>query len=528
MLHGFSLGVALIFLGPIFLLAFAVLPRGWANRHIVQVSKLAMGATLVALVAALASTLLLALNGRSEYSQPLWGALEIGVYFDMLSAIMLLMVSFLGAIVMRYALNYLRGDDEQGQFLKWLCVTIGAVLSLAIAGNLVMFTAAWMAMSLSLNKLLTFYSDRPGALIAARKKFVISRLGDACLLGAIFLVYQAFGTWRFSELFARAEALRLGEAMPPQFTAICLLLVGGAMLKSAQFPFHSWLPDTMETPTPVSALMHAGIINGGGFLVVRLSLLIALSPVSLELLTIVGAFTAIFASLIMMTQASIKRMLAFSTIAQMGFMMLQCGLGAFSIAILHIVAHSLYKAHAFLSSGSVVAISKSSWVPEARPNAQPLTLVASLLVSVGLTFGAAFVFGVSPLSEPGALILGAIFAMALTHLMWSLWGQSLSPRLATLGLLLGVVVSATYFALHKGFKVLLAPSVPHAFTTHPTGSAALIVIVLVLFGGVLVLQEQLPQWSSRPWCRALYVHARNGFYFNTIFNRAIQAVWPAR
>jgi len=137
----------------------------------------------------------------------------------------------------------------------------------------------------------------------------------------------------------------------PGLTAICLLLVGVAMLKSAQFPFHSWLPDTMETQTPLSALMHAGIINAGGFLIVRLSPVVSLSPVALNTLAIVGAFTAIFASLVMMTQASIKRMLALSTIAQMGFMMLQCGLGAFSIAVLHIVAHSLYKAHAFFIVG---------------------------------------------------------------------------------------------------------------------------------------------------------------------------------
>ena len=165
--------------------------------------------------------------------------------------------------------------------------------------------------------------------------------------------------WRPTGL---AEVLREGESSTrtSELTWLCLSLVCGAMLKSAQFPFHSWLPDTMETPTPVSALMHAGIINAGGFLIVRLSPLVTLSPLSLHILAVVGAFTAIFASLVMMTQASVKRMLAFSTIAQMGFMMLQCGVGAFSIAVLHIVAHSLYKAHAFLSSGSVVSISKSS------------------------------------------------------------------------------------------------------------------------------------------------------------------------
>jgi NAD(P)H-quinone oxidoreductase subunit 5 len=322
--------------------------------------------------------------------------------------------------------------------------------------------------------------------------------------------------------------MRAGAAMPPQFTGICLLLVGGAISKSAQFPFHSWLPDTMETPTPVSALMHAGIINAGGFLVVRLSPLISLSPIALDTLVVVGAITATFASLVMMTQASIKRMLAFSTIAQMGFMMLQCGLGAFSIAVLHIMAHSLYKAHAFLSSGSVVELSKSSWVPAGRTNAHPGVLMASLFTAVGLTVVGALAWGISPLAEPGAIALGAVLVMALAHLLWSLWGQSFSPRVILAGLLSGVGISLAYFALHIGFKKLLAPALPHVALAPSGGNVVLLVAVVALFGAVLLLQSQLPLWASHPWCRTLYVHARNGFYFNTLANRAVQMLWPAR
>jgi NAD(P)H-quinone oxidoreductase subunit 5 len=321
--------------------------------------------------------------------------------------------------------------------------------------------------------------------------------------------------------------MRASGAASSQLTLLCLLLVGGALLKSAQFPFHSWLPDTMETPTPVSALMHAGIINGGGFLVVRLSPVVSLSPAALQTLLVVGAVTAIFASPVMMTQASVKRMLAFSTIAQMGFMMLQCGLGAFSIAVLHIVAHSLYKAHAFLTSGSAVAISKSSWVPETKPNSHPGVLLAALGGALTLFAAAAWLWRVSPTRDAGALVLGAVFVMALAHLLWSLCGQSLSPRLLGAGLLVGGTVSMAYFGLHFAFKTLLSPSLPHAVNI-TSSNEWLSVAVVALFGATLVLQEQLPLWSSRDWCRTLYVHARNGFYFNTLANRAIQAVWPAR
>jgi NAD(P)H-quinone oxidoreductase subunit 5 len=521
----------LVALGPLLLLCFALIPRGWANRDASRMALLATGATLVTLGLALAGAVAVALNGRIEHVFAQAGMAQIGVYFDALSATIFGLVAFLGAIVTRYALNYLKGDAEQGRFLKWLCVTIGAVLTLIVAGNLLLLTLAWVATSLSLNKLLTFYGDRPSALIAARKKFVISRLGDACMVGALVLAARAFESWQFSEMFARAGQMRESGVVPGEVGAMGLLLVAGAMLKSAQFPFHSWLPDTMETPTPVSALMHAGIINAGGFLLVRLSPIVSLSPTALNILALVGAFTALFASLVMMTQASVKRMLAFSTIAQMGFMMLQCGLGAFSVAVLHIVAHSLYKAHAFLSSGSVVAISKGSWVPTGRPSAHPGVLAAALAGAVAVVGASALAFGVSPSKEPGALVLGAVLVMALTHLLWSAWGQSqgatLSPRLAASGLAMAAAVSVAYFALHIGFKYLLASSVAQAEPVRGV-EGALLVLVVALFGAVLVFQEQLPTWASRPWCHALYVHARNGFYFNTLANRAVQALWPAR
>ena len=309
--------------------------------------------------------------------------------------------------------------------------------------------------------------------------------------------------------------------------AIAFLLVIGAMLKSAQFPFHSWLPDTMETPTPVSALMHAGIINAGGFLVVRLSPVISFSPLALEILAIVGAFTAVFASIVMMTQASIKRQLAFSTIAQMGFMMLQCGLGAFSIAVLHIVTHSLYKAHAFLSSGSVVSLSKSSWTPTERPLAHPAALFLSLIASVGIAIIVGFLFGTAT-NEPSVVLLGAIFVMAITHLLWSLWGHALSPHLIGVGTLLASAVSVAYFGLHIGFKALLAQSIPTEIASRTGLGWPFLAAIALLFAATLVLQEQLASAMTNSKMRAIYVHARNGFYFNTLANRIVQSVWPVR
>ena len=518
--------VITIVAGPLLFLAAILAPRGWADRNSDKMALWSQIASIVAFLSALLAATMVAFNGRVEKDLVGIGAFKFGIYFDALSATMLLLVSFLAWIVTRYARTYLDGDAARGHFLKWLCVTIGAVTTLLVAGNLVMFTLAWMTTSLSLHQLLTFYSDRPGALIAARKKFIISRLGDACLIAVIFLSYRVFGSWDFGDWFAQAAQMReTGSGGNANLSAIALLLVLGAMLKSAQFPFHSWLPDTMETPTPVSALMHAGIINAGGFLVVRLSPVISFSPFALEVLAVVGAFTAVFASLVMMTQASIKRQLAFSTIAQMGFMMLQCGLGAFSIAVLHLVAHSLYKAHAFLSSGGVVALSKSSWTPTQKPLAHPAALVLSMLAALAIALSVGTLFGTGA-TEPGALLLGAVFVMAMVHLLWSLWGVTLSARSIGIGALLVAGVSAAYFALHLGFKTLLGEAIVHP-SQQPLAWPVAALIVL-LFIAVLVLQEQLATAMSHPKMRALYVHARNGFYFNTLANRAVQKLWPVR
>ena len=516
--------------GPLALIIFGLLSVARLNR---LGRRAAVGGAWIALGAftsALGAVASLACLGRIDLKFTVAGPFQLGVYLDSLSAIVQLLVSFLLAVVARYAVNYLAGEPNQGRFTKWLCLTGGSVLLLVVSGNLIQFALAWSATSWCLHQLLVFYPDRPGALLAARKKFLISRVGDFCLLAVVVLVYEKFRTWDFSEIFAAVRQLHeTGLAANHwKINLICILLVAGGMLKSAQFPFHSWLPDTMETPTPVSALMHAGIINAGGFLIIRLNPLITLSPAALTVLALFGAFTALFASLVMLTHASVKRSLAFSTVAQMGFMMLECGLGAFSLAVLHLVAHSLYKAHAFLASGSIVSLAKSAWVPTEKPNAHPLTLVASFATAIALALGCAWLFGVNWQHEPGSLMLGCAFAMALAYALWNLWSRSLSLLLAAFGVVFGGGLVAAYFSLHKIFAGLLGGDdwVNGQFRSLP--GLALLATLLVLFLAVLVLQTELPQWANRPFFQALYVHARNGFYFNTLANRAVAACWPVK
>jgi NAD(P)H-quinone oxidoreductase subunit 5 len=516
--------------GPLALLVFGLQPASSLNREGVRAARRGATVSLVALGFALAAVVARILYGAVDCSLEIAGPFRLGVYFDNLSAIVLTLVAFLLAVVMRYSVNYLAGDPEQGRFTRWLCLTGGSVLAIVISGNLIQFALAWSATSLCLHRLLVFYRDRPGAVLAARKKFIISRLGDSCLLTVIILVYREFHTWDFSALFAAARQVHeAGNAgVNPQIHAICFLLVAGAMLKSAQFPFHSWLPDTMETPTPVSALMHAGIINAGGFLIIRLNPLITLSPAALSALALFGTFTALFASLVMLTHASVKRSLAFSTIAQMGFMMLECGLGAFGLAVLHLVAHSLYKAHAFLSSGSIVRLAKAAWTPTEKPIAHPIKLVGALAAAVVLTLASAHLAGIDSHRDPGFVVLGSVFAMALTSALWNLWARSFSVPLGAFALMLGGGIVTAYFALHKLFGALVGnPEWVNSQLDSGPGRVVLATL-LGLFLLVLIIQTVLPQWANRPVFRAIYVHARNGFYFNTLANRSVAALWPVK
>lgn len=432
---------------------------------------------------------------------------------DRLTGVLLVLGTFLFAVVTRYSVRYMNGDPGQRRFMFWLCLTSTFVFALILAPDLLIFAAAWCGISSSLHQLLQFYADRPGAVLAARKKFIVSRLGDVALFAALVLTLQTFGTGNFQEILAAAERMHLaGQAnTPASIGAICCLLVFAALLKSAQFPFHSWLPDTMETPTPVSALMHAGIINAGGILVLRLSPLISLSGTAMSILALAGGFTALFASTVMLTQASVKRSLAFSTVAQMGFMMFECGAGAFHLALVHLVAHSLYKAHAFLASGSAV---QSRPEPDRRPHGLALVL-SSVLAGILLAFLGARAMGVNPFDS---LALNLIFSIALAQMLWTVFGAAVRTWQVPLGLLIATGLSVTYFGLHDLASLVVKPA-----TGAESWIGVLIACALVL---AAVAQSQLPRLLRSPLGEALYVHARNGFYFNTLANRLTAAIWP--
>ena len=343
---------------------------------------------------------------------------SLGLKLDVLSGLIATTVSMIGIVVTRFSVRYLEDDPNGAVFSTNLSYTLSFVLSMLLAPNLIFLFLSWVGTSYFLHQLLTHFSERAGAMKAAQQKFWVSRLGDAFIVSAGALLLIAFDSLEFEEIFKMTKDSLFLQENHLLINAISVLLVLGAMTKSAQFPFHFWLPNTMETPTPVSAIMHAGIINAGGYLVIRMSPVLSNAPLALSILAIVGGFTAFWATIVMFTQPNIKRNLAYSTISQMGFMMLQCGLGAFSIAVVHIIGHAFYKAYAFLSSGSATDFGRlNRYFPKPKVSQSLWAPFLQGCLSVTLVLGSFVYSGHGILENPGGIILLLILALAASQII---------------------------------------------------------------------------------------------------------------
>jgi NAD(P)H-quinone oxidoreductase subunit 5 len=515
-------------LSPMCIAAAALCPAGLRRGRIryAGLTRFRL-ATMIALGVAVLAALLVAAKGTLATGTVGAAGLGAGLYLDALTVTMFVLVAFVGAVVVNFSHNYLDGDPGQTRFLQLLCLTLAAVLLLIISGNLLQFWLAFVATSLLLNQLLIFYRDRPAARLAARKKFLVSRLAEICLAAAFCLIYSAIGSADFAAIFDGVGKIVVSGKVPaPLYTAAALLVVA-ALLKSAQFPLHGWLIEVMETPTPVSALLHAGIINAGGFVVLRFVHVIALSPASLDVLAVIGGLTAMFGSIVMLTQTSIKVSLAYSTIAQMGFMMLECGLGAYGAALLHIVAHSLYKAHAFLSSGSVIELSRAAWTPNSGESPHPARLVIAVILAVCIAVAVGSIFGASMVGRPGAVVLSAVLLMGLVNLLANSLDEGLDFIVICRSLLLAVFVASASFALQRLAEVVLGGLIPPARPFANFSDAIIPAGVAISFGALTIFQILLPHRAGQPRWQTFYTHVSNGLYVNTLANRWVLRLWPA-
>jgi len=436
---------------------------------------------------------------------------------DALSSLMQLLTAFLGWVVLRYSRHYLAGDQGVRRYFIWLSLTLANVWFLVTFNNLLLVCLSWSVSSLTLHQLLIFYKNRPAALFAAHKKFIISRAADVLTWVASLLVYLQLGTLQIEQI---SRALAQLPQTPGGIEIAALLFAFSAILKCAQLPFHGWLLQVMEAPTPVSALLHAGIVNIGGFILLRLVSLIEAAPAAQMLLVIIGSMTASLAALVMMTRISVKVTLAWSTCAQMGFMLLEIGLGAYSLALLHLLAHSLYKAYAFLSAGETVA--QQSMLQIAPAN-QTLDLMQHTIAVVGLLLSvvlAGWLTGLDPRHEPAIWVLGGVLAGSLLPLVSApvgvrVWRQVVLLVFQAFGL---VVLYGTW---HFIFARLIPSSEKQASIFNLT-------VAGVWLAGLLIVQQIVLSQPQGALSRWLHPRAFAGFHLDEFVTHLILRLWPIR
>jgi NADH-quinone oxidoreductase subunit L len=272
---------------------------------------------------------------------------EIGFLIDRLTVLMMVVVSFVSLMVHIYTIGYMADDPGYQRFFSYISLFTFSMLMLVMANNFLQLFFGWEAVGLVSYLLIGFWYTRESAIYAALKAFLVNRVGDFGFLLGIALIFAHYGTLDYAAVF--------GQAAPANITLICILLFVGAMGKSAQFPLHVWLPDSMEGPTPISALIHAAtMVTAGIFMVARMAPLYQLSQTALAVVLVIGAITALSMALVALTQYDIKRVIAYSTLSQLGYMTAALGASAYSAAIFHLMTHAFFKAVLFLAAGSVI------------------------------------------------------------------------------------------------------------------------------------------------------------------------------
>ena len=330
--------------------------------------KIAVWPIAAAFVAALATVYAVTIDGPVVvrfYDPASAGSLPVplGFYVDRLSAVMMVLISAIGTIIYAYSIEYMQQEPHERRYFALLGVAVSVLLCMVSSANLMMLFLFWQILSYLLY-LLIHNHTHAGTLDGAFRTFALLRAGDVAFLAGTALAYMLYGTLEFPDLFAVAAQSTATIPLLPGLefsgaTAVTLLLLVGAVSKSAQFPFHIWLPRYLYAPTPVTALLHAGIINAGGFLINRLAPLFGLSSATLHVAFVIGTVTAVLGASMMLAQNDIKNMLGFSTIGQMGYMIMECGLGAFALAVFHLIAHGLFKATVFLNCGDLIHKARS-------------------------------------------------------------------------------------------------------------------------------------------------------------------------
>jgi NAD(P)H-quinone oxidoreductase subunit 5 len=439
---------------------------------------------------------------------------------DAAGHLMTVLIGTLGWVIVRYSRQYLTGEPGQTGYIAALMATLAAVSVVVLADHLGVLVAAWVTSSLALHQLLVHYRERTAARIAAHKKFLSNRLSELCLLAALGLVWSETGSLSISALATHLGTV--GYASPGLQFAAALFAIA-AILRCALLPVHGWLIQVMEAPTPVSALLHAGVVNLGGFVMIRLAALISEAPFAQALLVVIGATTAVLAGLVMMTRISIKVRLAWSTCAQMGFMLMQCGLGLYELAMLHLVAHSLYKAHAFLRAGETVADARrAAMAPQSdaiAPAARAMLRALAAPVAIAVVAASVFAWQLAGTTSATPWVVVLIVGLGLAPLLWQAEGRGMTGFVG--GLAAIALLAHVYLVWHHLFGTLApTPSAPP--------DIALAVFVAVVFAALYALQSWLLAYPRGSLSRRLHPVAYAGFWLDESYTRLAFRLWPAR
>ncbi len=364
-------------------------------------------------------------------------SVNVGFQIDQLTAVMLLVVTTLSSLIHIYSVGYMHGDKGYPRFFAYLALFTFFMLVLVMANNFLIMFVGWEGVGLCSYLLIGFWYEKKSASDAGIKAFVVNRVGDFGFVLAVLLIFLTFGTLDFSEVFASVPT-SVGIATYHLFggeisviTLIALLLFLGATGKSAQLPLYVWLPDAMEGPTPVSALIHAAtMVTAGVFMIARCAPIFALSPTAMNTVAIVGGLTAVFAATIGLVQNDIKRVIAYSTISQLGYMFLALGVGAFSAGIFHLTTHAFFKGLLFLASGSVI---------HALSGEQDMRKMGGLRSRIKITH---IVFIIGSLALAGIFPFAGFFSK--DEILWSAYNASALGRALWLLGVVGALMTAFY------------------------------------------------------------------------------------
>ncbi len=495
--------------------------------------------------------------------------IHIGLSIDRLTAVMLLLVTTVSGLVHVYTIGYMHGEPGYARFFSYIALFTFSMLMLVLADNLLQLFVFWEAVGLCSYLLIGHWYERPSACAAATKAFIVNRVGDFGFLLGLFLAWTSFGSLTYLEIFAQAHqsanaTLNLfapfgGHWDVSVVTLVCLLLFMGAVGKSAQVPLHVWLPDAMEGPTPISALIHAAtMVTAGVFLVARLAPLYNLSPTAMTVVAITGGLTMVLGATIALTQTDIKRVVAYSTVSQLGYMIMACGLGAYAAGIYHLLTHGAFKALLFLGCGSVIIalhheqdMRHMGGLKDKMPVTYWTFVIGSLALS-GFPLTAGFfskddllvsTWSAGPLGEI-LTIFGLLTALMTAFYSFRLvfvtfWGPShLDPHHAghvrepakTMTVPLMVLAVLSIITGYFGIPGFLEPVFATGAESSPHhGGGAVGIMILATSMGLLgiagayyvyVIKPGLPDQLARQW-KALYQGSLHKWYVDEAYDRTV-------